>query len=666
MQALKARPDRADDRQPALVAGRLRPLRPVLHPHGLARRRHLPHRRRPRRRLVGPAALRAAQQLAGQRQPRQGAPPAVADQAEVRQAASAGPTCSSSPATSRSNRWAGRCSASAAAARTSSSPSATSTGAPRSSGSAMPTQDPHPAEEASWSSKSPLAAIQMGLIYVNPEGPGGNPDPLQSARDIKETFERMAMNDEETVALTAGGHTFGKAHGAGDAEPGRRGARKAPTSRMQGLGWASAPRKRDRRAHHHQRHRRRVDEHADASGRRTISACCSTTNMSWCAARPARKQWQPVDQKPEDMAPGAHDPRKRVPTMMTTADMALKMDPEFRKISREVPRRPGGVRRRLRARLVQADPPRHGAEGPLPRPGSAGGGPDLAGPGPGRHARRRDARRRGVQGRRSLGAGLQRRPAGQDRLGVGLDLSQVRPSRRRQRRAHPRSRRRRTGRSTSRPSWRKVLAQASTSCAAALSHRRRDRARRHRRRSRRRRATPASTSSVPFTGGRGDATQDWTDVESFACDGAAGRRLPQLPARRKHAVKTEELLLDRASLLGLSAPEMTVLVGGLRVLGANHGERGQRACSPTRKGQLTNDFFVNLLDNDTFWKLVDDERRRGVHRLRPRRQAGEVARDPHRPDLRLELAAARDGRSLCRERQRGEVRAATSSRPGPR
>src|SRR5947209_12040394 len=177
----------------------------------------------------------------------------------------------------------------------------------------------------------PLAAIQMGLIYVNPEGPGGNPDPLQSARDIKITFERMAMNHEETVALTAGGHTFGKAHGNGDASllgPAPEGA----DITLQGLGWASA-------------NGTGVGEHAVTSG---IEGSWVNTPTQWSenyfrllldyeyklVTSPAgAKQWQPIDQKPEDMAPAAHDPSKRVPTMMTTADMALKMDPELRKIS---------------------------------------------------------------------------------------------------------------------------------------------------------------------------------------------------------------------------------------------------------------------------------------------------------------------------------------------
>ena len=177
----------------------------------------------------------------------------------------------------------------------------------------------------------PLAAIQMGLIYVNPEGPGGVPDPLQSARDIKITFERMAMSHEETVALTAGGHTFGKAHGAGDPSLVDSAPEGADIT-LQGLGWASA-------------HESGFGDHTITSG---IEGSWVNTPIQWSdnyfrllldyeyelVKSPAgAQQWQPIDQKPEDMAPAAHDPSKRVPTMMTTADMALREDPELRKIS---------------------------------------------------------------------------------------------------------------------------------------------------------------------------------------------------------------------------------------------------------------------------------------------------------------------------------------------
>src|SRR4029453_6974056 len=177
----------------------------------------------------------------------------------------------------------------------------------------------------------PLAAIQMGLIYVNPEGPGGNPDPLQSAREIKITFERMAMNHEETVALTAGGHTFGKAHGAGDPSLVDAAPEGADIT-LQGLGWASA-------------HESGFGEHTITSG---IEGSWVNTPTQWSenyfrllldyeyelVRSPAgAQQWQPINQREEDMAPAAHNPSKRVPTMMTTADMALKMDPEFRAIS---------------------------------------------------------------------------------------------------------------------------------------------------------------------------------------------------------------------------------------------------------------------------------------------------------------------------------------------
>ncbi|CAN5192114.1 hypothetical protein BH24PSE1_BH24PSE1_09710 [soil metagenome] len=186
-------------------------------------------------------------------------------------------------------------------------------------------------EESGRALENPLAAIQMGLIYVNPEGPGGNPDPVQSGRDIIETFTRMGMTNEETVALTAGGHTFGKCHGAGDsskigAEP--EGADIA----QQGLGWQSG-------------HESGIADHTITSG---LEGAWTPTPIKWDTSfwhmlldyeyelvkSPAgAKQRQPIDQKPEDLAPGAHSPDRRLPTMMTTADMALREHPELRKHS---------------------------------------------------------------------------------------------------------------------------------------------------------------------------------------------------------------------------------------------------------------------------------------------------------------------------------------------
>jgi catalase-peroxidase len=445
--------------------------------------------------------------------------------------------------------------------------------------------------------ENPLAAIQMGLIYVNPEGPGGNPDPLQSARDIKVTFERMAMNPEETVALTAGGHTFGKAHGAGDPSLVDV-APEAADITLQGLGWASA-------------HESGFGEHTITSG---IEGSWVNTPTQWSenyfrllfdyeyelVRSPAgAQQWQPINQKPEDMAPAAHDPNKRVPTMMTTADMALREDPEFRAISEKfrndheafkdafarawfklTHRDMGPKVRYLGPEVPQED---FIWQDPVPA-GTMPSDGDVtsfkakildAGFSVGQLVKtawasastyRKSDHRGGANGARIRLAPqkdwavnepeeLAKILARIDELRGGLSMADA-------------------------------IVLAGT---AAVEKAAKD---------------AGFTVEVPFTGGRGDATQDWTDVDSFkwlepAADGFRNY------LKTKHRVRTEELLIDRASLLGLSAPEMTVLIGGLRVLGANYKD-APLGVFTNRKGQLTNDFFVNLLDNDTFWEVVDE------------------------------------------------------------
>jgi catalase-peroxidase len=444
--------------------------------------------------------------------------------------------------------------------------------------------------------EGPLAAIQMGLIYVNPEGPGGNPDPLQSARDMKATFLRMAMNSEETVALTAGGHAFGKAHGAKPAETFGKNP-SAEAVQMQGLGWLTDS-----------------DEigkgHITTSG---IEGAWSNNPTKWggdyfrllfkydyeLVTSPAgAKQWQPVNPDPEDMAPDARDPSKRVPTMMTTADMALKMDPEFRAISekfRDDQSTLDDAFARAWFKLTHRDMgPKIRYLGPeVPEetliwqdPVPAGTAPSDAEVAAFKSAvlasgltvsqlvktawasastYRRSDHRGGANGARIALAPQKdwdvNEPA--ELAKVLAKLNELRGS--------------------------ISLADAIVLAGSAAVEKAA--------------ADGGYPVSVPFTGGRGDATQDWTDVESFHW------MEPQADGFRNYLktaqpVKTEELLLDKASLLGLSGPELTVLLGGLRVLGANHRDIPEGVLT-TRKGVLTNDFFVNLLDNDTFWELVD-------------------------------------------------------------
>ena len=443
----------------------------------------------------------------------------------------------------------------------------------------------------------------MGLIYVNPEGPNGEPDPLASARDIRETFGRMAMNDEETVALIAGGHTFGKTHGAADPEEYISHEPEAAPLEEQGLGWKSSY---------------GTGKGADAitSG---IEVTWTATPTRWSngffdnlfghewelTKSPAgANQWQPKGGTSDVTVPGPEEGSEdRLPDHADHRPGAA-LRPRVREDLAPLPREPRRVRGRVRARVVQADPPRHGAAGAVPRPGGPGRGADLAGP----RARRQDHLRGGGGRAQAPGAGLG--PvgvrAGLRRVGVGLVVPGQRQARRRQRR--PRAPGAAEGWEVNDPeTLGKVLStlegiQQSSGIGVSLADL----------------IVLAGTAAVEkaakdggvdvevgFTPGRGDATAEQTDAESFApleptADGFRNY------LRGEHRLPAEYLLLDRANLLTLSAPEMTVLVGGLRVLGANSGG-SEVGVLTDRPGTLTNDFFVNLLDLDTEWSPSGDE-----------------------------------------------------------
>ena len=443
----------------------------------------------------------------------------------------------------------------------------------------------------------PLAAIQMGLIYVNPEGRGGNMDPLQSAHDMKVTFERMAMNHEETVALTAGGHAFGKSHGAKPADSFGQ-SPESESVHMQGLGWLTDSEEIGK-------------GHITTSG---IEGAWTPNPTQWngdyfrllfkydyeMVTSPAgARQWQPINPDPEDMAPDARDPSKRVPTMMTTADMALKFDPEFRAISErfhedqaalddafarawfKLTHRDMGPKIRYLGpevpaeTLIWQDPVPHGT---VPSDADVAAFKErvqTSGLTVGQLVKtawasastyRKTDHRGGANGARiALSPQKDWAVNEPEKLGIVLSkLNEIRGS--------------------------MSLADAIV-LAGAMSIEKA--------------AKDAGFDvEVPFTGGRGDATQDWTDIDSF------GPMEPKADGFRnylatKQSIKTEELLLDRAHLLGLSGPELVVLIGGLRVLGVNHGDKPEGVLT-TRAGQLTTDFFVNLLDMETFWELVDE------------------------------------------------------------
>nr|WP_296747896.1 catalase/peroxidase HPI [Thioalkalivibrio sp.] len=453
--------------------------------------------------------------------------------------------------------------------------------------------------------ENPLAAVQMGLIYVNPEGPDGDPDPLASARDIRETFARMAMNDYETVALTAGGHTFGKIHGAGDAAHVGPEPEAAPIEQM-GLGWKSS--------------------YGSGKGRDTISGglegSWTPTPTQWdmsyfgvlfgyeweLAKSPAGAwQWEPKNLAEKDMAPDVEDPSRRVGIMMSTADMAMREDPEYRKICKHFQENPeefADAFARAWFKLTHRD------MGPKARYlGPEVPAEDLIwqDPVPAVDHVLIDEQDAAALKAQILDAGLSVSELvatawasastfrNSDKRG-GANGARVRLAPQKDWEANePKQLARVLSKlegiqkafndaqyGDKRVSLADLIvlggAAAIEKAAQGAGH----------------------PVAVPFAPGRTDATDEQTDADSFdpmkpEADGFRNYR------RARFTVADEEMLLDKAQLLGLSAPEMTVLVGGMRVLGANHGD-AKHGVFTDKLGTLTNDFFVNLVDMDTEWK----------------------------------------------------------------
>lgn len=457
--------------------------------------------------------------------------------------------------------------------------------------------------------ENPLAAVQMGLIYVNPEGPNGNPDPVASGRDVRETFARMAMNDEETVALVAGGHTFGKAHGAGDPKLVGPEPEGAAIEEM-GLGWNN-------------KFGSGKGVHTTSSG---IEGAWKPNPTKWdngyfemlfkyeweLVKSPAgAHQWRPKNCEEKDMIPDAHDPKKKAPPMMTTADLSLKFDPTYEKISRKFHKDPKAFAdafARAWFKLTHRDMgPRSRYLGPEvpkeiliwqdPLPASKTqiiNDKDIT-------ALKKSILKSGISITKLIEVAWASAATyrGSDMRG-GANGARIRLEPQR--------------------SWEvnqpkeleKVLVKYETIQKAFNA------------KSKKKQVSLADLIvlggcvgieeaakkagqkiKVPFTAGRVDATQEMTDVQSFSVlePAADGFRNYAKKGLNKHG---PEMLVDKAQLLRLTAPEMTVLIGGLRVLGINHNQ-SKFGVFTNKVGSLTNDFFVNVLDMKTDWKKSDVE-----------------------------------------------------------
>ncbi|MBY5944386.1 catalase/peroxidase HPI [Photobacterium rosenbergii] len=482
-----------------------------------------------------------------------------------------------------------------------------------------PTNNPNSRWSGERDLENPLAAVMMGLIYVNPEGVDGNPDPQKTAHDVRVTFARMAMNDEETVALTAGGHTVGKAHGNGDAsllgpEP------EAGELQDQALGWLN-------------KDKRGVGADSVTSG---LEGAWTTNPIQWdngyfelllnheweLAKSPAGAwQWEPVDIKEEDKTVDTENPSVRHNPIMTDADMAMKVDPEYRKISERFYNDPAYFSEVFarawfklthrdmgpRARYIGPDVPSEDLiwQDPVPT-GSTGY--DV-----GAVKAKIASSGLSVSDMVSTAWDSARTFRGSDNRG-GANGSRIRLAPQKDWQGNEPER------------LAKVLgvlggiAQDSGASVADVivlaGNVGVEQAAK----------AAGCTVDVPFSPGRGDATDDMTDKESFEVleplhDGFRNW------LKQEYLVTPEEMLLDRTQLMGLTAAEMTVLVGGMRVMGTNHGGT-QHGVFTDRVGQLTNDFFVNLTDMNYTWEPAGNN-----HYEIRNRQSGEVSWTATRVDL---------------------------------
>ncbi|MEW5887283.1 MAG: catalase/peroxidase HPI [Pseudomonadota bacterium] len=459
--------------------------------------------------------------------------------------------------------------------------------------------------------ENPLAAVQMGLIYVNPEGPGGKSDPLQTARLVRETFARMAMNDYETVALTCGGHTFGKCHGAGDAKLVGPEPEAAPIEQM-GLGWQSA--------YGSGKGGDQIGSGLEGSWTPTptqwdMSYLDMLFGNEWIPTRsPAgASQWTPVKHTDANMAPAAHDASKKVPIIMTDADMAMRYDPEYEKIARHFHKNPAefadafarawfklthrdmGPRSRYLGKLVPPEvllwqDPLPDVEHPLIDAADAAAlkaqvlasgvsVPDLVFAAWASASTFRGSDKRGG----ANGARVRLAPQKDWAANDPERLAKVLAALERLQEAFNAS-----ASGGKRVSLADLIVLAGGAAVEAAAK------------------AAGHAIEVPFRPGRTDASAEQTDAASFAVlePQADGFRNYARADLRGHAA---EMLVDKAQLLQLTAPEMTVLVGGLRVLGANSANSALGVFTQ-RPGVLSNDFFVHLLDMGTQWaRSASDE-----------------------------------------------------------